>query len=698
MAGIGFDPEFAAPGEWARLYRAHAVQVVPACAYSEVKPGASWKRPLMRSWTEYQEALVPQEQFDQWYGTSGQYVGRPNMGAICGRASGGMFVIDLDTYKHPSAAAWWQGLLSVHNNRMELETPEQRTGGGGYQKLFRAPPAWVPPTCKTSIGVDIRGQGGFAMFAPSVHESGRSYEWLDGLSPDDVDIMIAPDWLVSAVNELVVEHGGGSATNGTAHSDAYAKRTNVRPDAGAYDGFGHQTDGREEKMRDLIWAAIVDWYRECPIKPAEAESHARMVDKYAVYEDLVSPQTFDPALTKTAMLDREGRGPTAFHVKWRAAMRHWDDKVAEEAKQPGKSNGYRDYTDEFAKAKVDPTTGQPLPLILTAKEFVAGFTPPAYLVDGVLQRGYLYSLTARTGHGKTAVALYIAQCIARGHDMHGCPVKGGTVLFCAGENPDDIRARFLVLAKFYGFDPELIKIRFISGVISFTERLAQIRAEAALIDDLVLVIVDTAAAYFQGDETNSNSQQGAYARVLRELTFLLPSKPAAIVCCHPVKNASRDNLIPMGGSAFLNEVDGNLTLWANSEKQTSLHWLGKFRGPEFDPMGFEVKTALSDRVKDAEGRLMPSVIARPMSEEEMEASGIDAEKDEDRLMRVLHENPKMSFSKLAVKTGWKKRKVQMVMQRLHDDKFVTQQRNGKYVLSDKGRDEIGVVSKGGKDD
>jgi len=33
-----------------------------------------------------------------------------------------------------------------------------------------------------------------------------------------------------------------------------------------------------------------------------------------------------------------------------------------------------------------------------------------------------------------------------------------------------------------------------------------------------------------------------------------------LVNCHPVKNASRDNLLPMGGSAFLNEVDGNLTL------------------------------------------------------------------------------------------------------------------------------------------
>ena len=47
-----------------------------------------------------------------------------------------------------------------------------------------------------------------------------------------------------------------------------------------------------------------------------------------------------------------------------------------------------------------------------------------------------------------------------------------------------------------------------------------IRKEVEAIDDLVLVLVDTAAAYFPGTETNSNSEQGAYARLLREMTFL----------------------------------------------------------------------------------------------------------------------------------------------------------------------------------
>ena len=77
------------------------------------------------------------------------------------------------------------------------------------------------------------------------------------------------------------------------------------------------------------------------------------------------------------------------------------------------------------------------------------------------------------------------------------------------------------------------------------------------------------------------------------------------MCCHPVKNAAKDNLIPDGRQrAFLNEVDGNLTLWANTERQTSSRCIGaaKFRGLQFNPlMAFELVEEKSERVKGCRG-------------------------------------------------------------------------------------------------
>jgi hypothetical protein len=677
-----FDPDFASPAEWASMYRACGLQVIPCYAPSEVTKCGSWKRPKLSEWAEFQGGLVPDPVFARWYGPAGEHVARDNMGILTGQASGNVFVIDLDDQKGPAAGEWWRGVLAVHNNGIEPETCRQKTGGGGRQIMFRARPDWHAPTNRTPVGVDFRGQGGFAVLPASLHESGQRYRWAVGHAPYEIEIALAPEWLLTAIDELVAQHGGDKG-GGT-------RREQTASSGGDYDAFGHQRDGREWKMARLIYGAVVDWYRDCPIKPGEAEQRAKALEKYLIYESLVASRLTDPSKTKAELLEQEGRGWTLFWQKWQTLMRKWEDRVAEKARKPKPNpSGFEAVLEE---SKLD--VGQPLPLLLSAEQFVAGFTPPAYLVDGILQRGYLYSLTARTGHGKTAVAMYVAQAIARGVPMHGNDVKQGTVLLLAGENPDDIRARFLVLADAYGFKAEDLKMRFVGGVIDIAAKMPEIRAEAEKIGDLVLVIVDTGAAYFPGDESNSNSQQGAYARLLRQLTFL-PGKPAVLVNCHPVKNASRDNLLPMGGSAFLNEVDGNLTLWASAERQTTLHWQGKFRGPEFEPLTFELEIADSARVIDGAGRLMPSVVAKPVSEIKLQMEEGRQESDENMLMRAVATNRNSSIATLAVSCGFvgatgkpQKSKVFAICGRLVEEKLL-ERRGNQYRITPKGKREIG---------
>jgi hypothetical protein len=338
----------------------------------------------------------------------------------------------------------------------------------------------------------------------------------------------------------------------------------------------------------------------------------------------------------------------------------------------------------------------PNQLILTAGQFVAGFTSPEYLIDGIVQQSYLYSLTARTNHGKTAVAMYAGSTVARGLAFHGRETRQGSVLFLAGENSQDIRARFLVLAEHDKFDADRVPLYFIDGVINIAASLARIRDEAAKIPNLVLVIVDTAAAYYSGQDSNDNTQQGEFARLLREL-IKLPGRPAVIVNCHPVKNASHDNLLPLGGSAFVNEVDGNLTLWSETDKQTSLHWQGKFRGPEFEAMAFDLRTVSCDRVRDSKGRRMPSVVAVPITEDGAERKEKVAEEEEKTVLRLIHVDKQASFTSMARAAGFvlpdgtpSKAKVQRVVERLKADKLVFKHRGSKYRLTKKGCREIKV--------
>ena len=162
----------------------------------------------------------------------------------------------------------------------------------------------------------------------------------------------------------------------------------------------------------------------------------------------------------------------------------------------------------------------PAPLIKSSWLFTCGFSPPDYLIDGVLQRRFLYSLTAPTGGGKTAVALLLAAAIARGENISSHGVERGGVLYLAGENPDDIRMRWLAMADKLAFDVDDIDVQFIAGVISIPEMFDKMAGEIAAEGGVTAVVVDTSAAYFGGDDENDNVQMGNHARMLRRLTTL----------------------------------------------------------------------------------------------------------------------------------------------------------------------------------
>jgi hypothetical protein len=58
-------------------------------------------------------------------------------------------------------------------------------------------------------------------------------------------------------------------------------------------------------------------------------------------------------------------------------------------------------------------------------EFITNFIPPNYLIDGLLQRRFVYSMTGPTGEGKTSVALFLALLIDRGWSLDGREIDKG---------------------------------------------------------------------------------------------------------------------------------------------------------------------------------------------------------------------------------------------------------------------------------
>jgi AAA domain len=349
-----------------------------------------------------------------------------------------------------------------------------------------------------------------------------------------------------------------------------------------------------------------------------------------------------------------------------------------------------DHSSEPAATAEEPES-KFAPVIKSSREFIAGFVPPEYAVVGLLQRRFFYSLTGQTGAGKTAIMLLLCACAALGHPFAGRETKKLRVLYLAAENADDVRMRWIALAQSMGFDIDTIEVYFVEGRFTISKSLALLRAEAERHGgEFGLVVIDTGPTFFEGKEENENKQYGDHARLLRGLGDVVPGDPCIVANCHPVKNAGADQLIPRGGGAFLAEVDGNLTALKN-DSAVELHWQGKFRGPDFAPMNFLIKTVTHQDLKDSDGRLIPTVLCEHISEQAREDIAAAARLDENAVLKFISMNAKATQAGVATAMGWKlhngdpnKTKAGRCIKSLIKGKLIKESRSGRYVLTDEG--------------
>jgi hypothetical protein len=328
-------------------------------------------------------------------------------------------------------------------------------------------------------------------------------------------------------------------------------------------------------------------------------------------------------------------------------------------------------------------------LLISSDEFVTGFVPPDYLIEGILLKRFLYSFTGLTGAGKTAIALRIAAHVASGKTLAGRDIDPGRVVYLAGENPTDVRMRWIAMLEKMGLDGS--PVHFVEGKISISESLEDLKREVRDVGGADLVIVDTSPAYYEGSEENDNVQMLEHAHKLRGLVSL-PGGPCVLAACHPVKGASNENLLPRGGGSFLNEMDGNLVV-KKRDSVAELHWQGKLRAPDFEPITFQLETVYSDILIDSKGRDIPTVMAGAISDEAATTLEAKARRDEDAVLTLMAQTPGGSIASMAQALGWLtsngepyKSRVQRALKSLKDEKYVFLQR-GSYVLTEKGKDE-----------
>lgn len=136
------------------------------------------KHPRIRDWDEY--ATTDEKTVRNWW----KRWPAANIGIATGAGSG-LVVVDVDE----------EGLGTDWLRRLP-DSIEAVTGSGGRHVLLAHPGGAIGNRKDLTPGVDIRGDGGYIVAPPSLHRSGRQYEWEVSSHPEDVPLVSVPEWLL----------------------------------------------------------------------------------------------------------------------------------------------------------------------------------------------------------------------------------------------------------------------------------------------------------------------------------------------------------------------------------------------------------------------------------------------------------------------------------------------------------------------
>ena len=244
----------------------HTPQGDGSCSCGKANCSSCGKHPRNRLGSR--EATQDPEQIMAWW----RQWPDANIGIATGRATG-LVVIDIDTRHQgdeyfPELPAQFGALP---------ETWEVQTGGGGRHLYLRSP-AGVRIRNRTNWvqGVDVRGEGGYVVAPPSVHPSGRRYEWELSSRPGEIGLAELPPLWMGALAAPEPPAGYGQRGGAPEQIPAGARNTTLFKLASSMRAKGFRED-------EILAAVSAANRNRCvpPLEEDEVSSLVRSASRYA---------------------------------------------------------------------------------------------------------------------------------------------------------------------------------------------------------------------------------------------------------------------------------------------------------------------------------------------------------------------------------------------------------------------------------
>jgi hypothetical protein len=492
--------------DWALYYARRGWSVVP------VRRGE--KIPAL-PWAQFQNRRASEAEIRDWFADPAMGVG-----LVTGAISG-FIVVDFDGEEGAATHARLAHVLGA--------APTALTGGGGTHMLFRHPGRRVPTRKALAPGMDIRGDGGFIVAAPSMHASGRTYAWDVDAHPDDIAIHDAPAAFIDAIC-ADAPPGPGSV----------APVTRAPGPLGL--DLGVITDGREQYMRNTVLAVARGLKDQLGRLPTEAEVFEEGWPQYSARVDLSRP----------------GRGEAEFRAKVRYTLARIERGQIPSFSAPAAGNTEPEQGTEAPGGGAGEAKHQRGIQLLSLEE-IERLPPPQWLIEGLIPEQGIVIPYGPPKAGKTFVVLSMALHIAAHKPWMGRKVTGGGVVYVAGEGVGGLSQRIRAMRQAYDI-PARIPFWVVPRAVSFRDP----KAVAALLEaikvtvldePISLVVLDTLARAMPGVDENSAEEVGVVIAGCDELKFALG---ATIM---PIHHAGKDMERGLrGSSAIHGALDASLQI------------------------------------------------------------------------------------------------------------------------------------------
>ncbi len=309
------------------------------------------KTPLIK-WQEYQSRKPAVAEIEQWWTEWPE----ANIGIVTGAVSG-IVVVDVE-------AGGPTGNLPP--------TVMSKTGGGGLHFYYRHPGREVKNGVRVRELTDIRGDGGYVVAPPSLHQSGNRYEWI--VKPGDADFADLPEWVLEYQTSV------------------------VKPAVDLAQVFVEKvTEGSRNNAATQLAGKLL---HELPESLWELAGFTAM-EKW-------NSENCQPPLETTELLS-----------VW-ASIKEKETQVRAQKQVP---------------AMLEQPKPSEWKLWTAGSILDQDFGEDEWLIESLLLKPGLMALSGNPGDFKTALALHFALCVSRGLPVFNrFPTKQGTVLMVDEEN------------------------------------------------------------------------------------------------------------------------------------------------------------------------------------------------------------------------------------------------------------------------